>query len=236
MQKGIQPLSSARSGVRGRVVDCCVLSCHTGSSWSIPSRVQRSWKLVMNLRHLQVSSCSYRRCSTTSHPRFPHHFHLRQGCTSILMSPRIIVITVGRSDESRWPISDPVCFMVSTIKSLSFHSALLTSTSDTSEVCAHRLSLFSGISEALHCWSRFASTQQEGEIGQEGLHAHCHEACFPHGRAGDEPHTCSGWQAEHIAQPAERHAFQMRGKGCDLCQRSILIPCARQPVRCQCCW
>src|SRR5436190_7368127 len=128
MQKGVQPLSAARSGVRGRVVDCCTLSCHTGSSWPIPSRVQRSWKLVMNLRLLQVSSCSCRRCSTTSHPGFPHHFHLRQGRASILMSPRIIVITVGRSDESRWLISDPVCFMVSIIKSLSFDSALLTST------------------------------------------------------------------------------------------------------------
>jgi hypothetical protein len=111
-------------------VTCCGLSCHTGSSWSILSRVQRSWKLVMNLRHLQVASCSCRRCSTTSHPRFPNHFHLRRGCASILTGPRINVITVGRSDGSRWPISDPVCLTVSTIKSLSFHWTLLTSTSD----------------------------------------------------------------------------------------------------------
>src|SRR2546421_9208542 len=118
MQKGIQPLSCTRSEVRGRVVECCVLSCHTGSSGSIPSRVQRSWKLVMNLRHLQVSSCSCSKCSTTSHPRFPNHFHLRLGRATILIGPRINVITLGRSDGSRWLSSDPVCFIVSTIQSL----------------------------------------------------------------------------------------------------------------------
>lgn len=135
--KGIHPLSSVRPGVAGRAEGCCVQYCHTGSSWSIPSRVQSSPKLVMNLRHHQVWSCSCSRCSTTSYPRFPHHFHLRQGCTSTRKSPRMTVITANRSDESRRLISEPVCFIVSAIASISLQSKFRPSTAQAMAVFPH---------------------------------------------------------------------------------------------------
>lgn len=112
-------------------MDGCVQSCQMGSSGSMPSRLQRSGKLVKNLRQRQVSPCSCSRCSTTSHPRLPHHFHLRRGYTSMRKSPRMVVATGRCSDEARWPISAPVCFIVSVIASLPFLSTWLNSDVET---------------------------------------------------------------------------------------------------------
>ena len=57
-----------------------------------------------------------------------------------------------------------------------------------------------------------------------------------HRRSSDEASSCFGRQTEHIAQPTESNLLQLRRKRCNLCQSSILIPGAGQPVRCQCCW
>jgi hypothetical protein len=108
-------------------MDGCVLSCQMGSSGSMPSRRQRSGKLVRNLRQRQVSPCSCSRCSTMSHPGLPHHLHLLRGYTSIRKSPRLVVATGRCSDEARWLISEPVCFIVSVIASLPFLSTWLSS-------------------------------------------------------------------------------------------------------------
>ncbi len=118
MQKAIQPWFSLHVGDAGRAAGRWVPSCQAGSSGSIPSRIQRSGKLVRNLRQLQVSPCSCSRCSSTSHPRFPHHFHLRQGCTLIRKSPRKVVNAIRCSNEVRRLISAPVCLIVSVIVSL----------------------------------------------------------------------------------------------------------------------
>src|SRR5579884_4481597 len=96
----------------------------------MPSRRQRSGKLAQNLRQFQVSPCSCSRCSTTSQPRLPHHFHLRRGYTSMRKSPRLVVVTGRCSLEARWLISAPVCFIVSIIPFLPFHSTRLSSDTD----------------------------------------------------------------------------------------------------------
>ncbi len=57
-----------------------------------------------------------------------------------------------------------------------------------------------------------------------------------HGRAGDEPHTRFLRQAEHVTQPAQRHLLQLHGERGDHCVPGILIPGARQPIRCQGSW
>ena len=68
---------------------------------------------------------------------------------------------------------------------------------------------------------RMARRRQAGEIR--------------HRCSGDESYSSFGRQTEHITEPTESNILHLRRKRCYLCQSGILIPCAGQPIRCQCC-